>query len=56
MATKPTIATVVLNHVKDTKGTYVFAAADPEAAVTQLYVRKNGMPNGAPSSITLTIS
>lgn len=47
--------TVALSFSKETPGTYRFDATDPDAPITSLYVRKSGMPDGAPKSITITV-
>jgi len=45
---------VAMTHTKDTKGTFVFSSDDPDAAVTQLYVRRSAMKTPR-ETITLTI-
>lgn len=46
---------VKLNFTKETPGTYRFDAADPNAPITSLYIRKAGLPPGAPKAITVTV-
>ena len=46
---------VPMTFKKATPGTFVFEAADPDAPVTTLYIRKTGMPDGAPKTITVTV-
>jgi hypothetical protein len=47
---------VTLEQVKETKGTYRFDSPDPEAAVTNVYVRKAAFgATPAPRRITLVI-
>lgn len=46
---------VQMAYSKDTPGTYVFAAVDPDAPITTLYVRKTGMPGGAPKEIEVIV-
>lgn len=49
--------TVPMHHVKDTKGTFVYASNDDDSPITQLYIRKNGSgwPT-PPATITVTVS
>jgi hypothetical protein len=47
---------VILEQVKETKGTYRFDSPDPDAAVANVYVRKSAFGAGpAPRRITLVI-
>ena len=47
---------MTLELVKETKGTYCFDSADPDAPVANLYVRKSAFGGGpAPRRITLVI-
>ena len=47
---------VTLEQVKETKGTYRFDSPDPDAAVTNVYVRKSAFGDApAPRRITLVI-
>jgi hypothetical protein len=47
---------VILEQVKETKGTFRFDSPDPEAAVPNVYIRKSAFEGGpAPRRITLTI-
>lgn len=52
----PTTFDVPMSLAKETKGTFVFHADDESAPVTQVYVRKEGFPNGAPATIVLTVT
>lgn len=47
---------VTLTLAKETPGTYVFTTDADDAPVTQIYIKKSGMPKGAPKSITITIN
>lgn len=47
--------TYSMSYSKATPGTYVYVADDPDAFVTQLYIKKAGMPNGNLPSITITV-
>lgn len=47
--------TYTMTHKKETPGTYVYVADDPEAFVNQLYIRKAGMANGPKPTITVTV-
>lgn len=60
MARKPATVTrtaakieIVMHFTKETPGTFRFDAADPDAPITNVYVKKAGMPDGAPKSITV---
>jgi hypothetical protein len=44
---------VAMNFTKETPGTYRFDAVDPDAPITNVYVKKAGMPDGAPKTITV---
>ena len=47
---------VILEQVKETKGTYRFDSPDPDAAVANVYVRKSAFGDApAPRRITLVI-
>ncbi len=49
--------TVTLEKSKETKGTYRFDSPDPNAAVTNIYVRKNAFDGGTvPKRIVLTVA
>lgn len=48
--------TVPMKLERETKGTYVFKTDAEDAAITQLYIRKAGFPDGAPESITVTVT
>ena len=41
-----------MKHKKDTKGTRVYESVDPNAAITQLYVKRDANP---PDQITLVL-
>lgn len=51
--------TLTLTQTKQTKGTVVFAATDPDAAITTLYIRKGSAIEGEAieglGAITLTL-
>lgn len=51
------LLTVPMHHVKDTKGTFVYASNEDDSPITQLYIRKNGSgwPT-PPTTITVTVS
>lgn len=51
----PTKLMVRMTHVKDTKGTYVFASVDPDAPITTLYIRKSGMPDEVPDEVEVIV-
>ncbi len=47
---------VTLEKSKETKGTYRFDSADPNAPITSVYVRKSAFDSGAvPKRIVLTV-
>lgn len=58
-AEKPTASAagiiVDMTYAKETPGTFVFQSVNPDAAVTQLYVRKSGMKT-ASKSLTLKLT
>ena len=45
---------IAMTYKKSTPGTHVYASDDPDAAVTQLYIRKSGMPT-APKAIKVSV-
>ncbi len=48
---------VTLEKSKETKGTYRFDSADPNAAITSVYVRKSAFDSGAvPKRVVLTVA
>lgn len=47
--------TVAMHLDRETKGTFLYASDDPNAAVTSMYVRKTGLPNGAYQNIVVTV-
>jgi hypothetical protein len=48
--------TVTLDKGKETKGTYRFDSADPNAPITSIYVRKSAFDGGVvPKRIVLTV-
>lgn len=47
---------VPMTYKKSTPGTHVFASDDPDAAVTQLYVRKSSMEAASGKKIVITVS
>lgn len=48
---------VTLEKSKETKGTYRFDSADPNAAITGIYVRKGAFDGGpVPKRIVLTVA
>ena len=51
-----TLPTITFSFKKETKGTYVYASDAADAPVTQIYVRKDALPQGAPATITVTIT
>ena len=55
-AAKAVTIDVPMTLTKETKGTYVFGADEDDAAVTTVYVRKSGFPDGPPTNITLVIA
>ena len=46
---------VKMEWSKETKGTHVYANNESDTAVPTIYIKKNGLPEEAPRSITLTI-
>lgn len=40
---------------KETPGTYVYECDDPESPITTLYVKKFGLPHGAPKTISVIV-
>jgi hypothetical protein len=54
--TQPVTMSVVLKHVKETKGTHVYGTDDDGAFVSQVYVRKDALAGAAPDAVTLSIS
>jgi hypothetical protein len=64
IAAKPAlteVCTVTLTFKKETPGTYVYATDDPDAAITQLYIRKAAMERkngnvGPLKAITITVN
>ena len=46
---------VTLNFVRSTKGTHLYATTDPNALVTNVYVKKS-FANEPPATITLSVS
>ena len=47
---------VTLEKSRETKGTYRFDSADPNAPITSLYVRKSAFSDGTvPKRIVLTV-
>jgi hypothetical protein len=53
--TKSATVEVTLELSRETPGTFRFDAADKDAVITSLYVKKSGFPNGAPATVKLTI-
>jgi hypothetical protein len=51
-----TATKVTLTFSKETKNTFVFVDQEDGAVIPSLYVRKEAFPNGAPDSITVTVS
>lgn len=51
-----TMQQISMNLHKETKGTFVYSADDEEAPVKTVYVAKSAFSNGAPDSITLTLT
>lgn len=47
---------VALAFTKATKNTFRFDAADDDAAITSLYVRKEAFGGQQPTSVTLTVT
>jgi hypothetical protein len=54
-AAKKTAIEVEMTLERDTKGTFVYKA-EGDVAVTGLYVQRSHMPDGAPPTITVTIT
>lgn len=54
-ATQSASVKVSLTFTKETPGTYRFDNDDRDAVITSLYVRKAAFPNGAPTTVTLTV-
>ena len=50
----PTAITVAMSYSKETPGTFVFAADEPDAPITTIYIRKAAM-KVAPKTIRLTV-
>ena len=50
-----TVCIVAMAFKKETPGTYVYASDDPDAAITQLYIRKSAMPKGSQPTISVTV-
>ena len=47
--------TIRLDFSKSTKGTHVYSNSEPDAPVSTIYIKRNGLPDKAPDEITLTI-
>jgi hypothetical protein len=56
MATKTNAIEVLMTFKKETPGTFVFESTDDESPIQTLYIKKFGLPEGAPISITITIT
>lgn len=46
---------ITLVLAKETKGTYVYAAGEEDAVITQVYLRKAQVGANAPTKIRLTV-
>lgn len=47
--------TIKMEWTKSTKGTHVYANNDPASPVSTIYIKRSGLPENAPSSVTLTL-
>jgi len=47
--------TIKMDWSKSTKGTHVYTNNEPDAPVSSIYIKRNGLPSNAPENITLTI-
>lgn len=50
------ISSISMHYKKDTPGTYVYEADDPDAAIPTLYIKKAGMSNGKLDKITVSVT
>jgi hypothetical protein len=48
-------AKIEMTFKKSTKGTHVYESNDTEACITQLYIKKHGLPAVPPVFITITL-
>jgi len=47
--------TIIMDWTKSTKGTHVYSNNEPDSPVSSIYIKRSGLPDEAPGSITLTI-
>ena len=52
---KTKLVEVTLQLEKETKGTFRYDNADKDGVITAVYIRKSGMPEKAPNTVTVTV-
>lgn len=55
-ATATATVTVSMSLEKETPGTYRYADATEDSVMPTLYIRKGAFPQGAPQSITVSVT